>query len=117
MTIPEWLKPGIYGAVFGAAFIGLLGFTWGGWMTASNAQSMANELAEKQVIAALVPICLDISEKDSAKSAKLATIRDASSFRQRDAVMEAGWATVPGADAPNRALAQACIEGLDLDES
>ena len=33
----------------------------------------------------------------------------------RDAVMAAGWATVPGAEAPNRDLAQACIQGLNLD--
>jgi hypothetical protein len=29
--------------------------------------------------------------------------------------MAAGWATVPGAEAANRDLAQACIEVLDLE--
>ena len=33
MTNPEWLKPGIYGALIGAVFVGVVGFSWGGWMT------------------------------------------------------------------------------------
>jgi hypothetical protein len=31
--------------------------------------------------------------------------------------MEAGWATVPGAESPDRNLAAACIDGLELDAS
>ena len=117
MTTPEWLKPGIYGAVLGAAFIGIVGFSWGGWMTGGNANKMANEMAQDEVIAALVPFCLDMSRTDNERIAKLATIRDASTFKRRDALMATGWATMPGADAPNRDLAQACMEGLDLDAS
>ncbi len=117
MTPPEWLKPGIYGALIGAAFVGIVGFSWGGWMTGSGAEKMATEMAQDSVIAALVPFCLDMSRTDNERIAKLATIREASSFQRRDAVMETGWATMPGSDGPNRDLAQACIEGLDLNAS
>ncbi len=117
MTTPEWLKPGIYGALLGAAFVGIVGFSWGGWMTGGGANKMASEMAQDEVIAALVPFCLDMSRTDSERVAKLATIRDATSYKRRDAVMATGWATMPGADAPNRDLAQACIEGLNLDAS
>lgn len=117
MTTPEWLKPGIYGALVGAAAVGIGGFTWGGWVTEGGAEEMANKMAQEQVIAALVPVCLDMSLADNERIAKLATIREASSFKRRDAVMETGWATMPGSDGPNRDLAQACIEGLDLDAS
>ena len=117
MTTPEWLKPGIYGALSGAVIVAIVGFSWGGWVTGSGAKKMASEMAEDRVIAALVPLCLDMSRTDSERAAKLATIREASSFRRRDAVMEAGWATIPGADGPNRELAQACIEGLELESS
>lgn len=117
MNTPEWLKPGIYGALLGAAFVGIVGFSWGGWMTGGVADKMASEMAQDEVIAALVPFCLDMSRTDNERIAKLATIREASSFKRRDAVMEAGWATMPGSDGPNRDLAQACIEGLELDAS
>lgn len=117
MTTPEWLKPGIYGALLGGAFVGIVGFSWGGWMTGGGAEEMAKKLAEEEVIAALVPVCLDMSRADSERVAKLATIREASNFRRRDAVIATGWATMPGSDAPNRDLALACIDALDVDES
>ena len=117
MTTPEWLKPGIYGALTGAVFVGVVGFSWGGWMTGSGANKMASEMAQDEVIAALLPFCLDMSRTDNERMAKLATIREATTYKRRDAVMEAGWATVPGSDGPNRDLAKACIDGLDLDAS
>lgn len=117
MTKPEWLKPGIYGTLIGAAFVAFAGFSWGGWMTGSSAQRMASKIADESVIAALVPFCLDMSRADDDRMAKLATIREASSYKRRDAVMKTGWATMPGSEGPNRELAQACIEGLDLDAS
>ena len=86
-------------------------------MTGSGAKKMATEMAQDSVIAALVPFCLDMSRTDNERIAKLATIREASAFQRRDAVMETGWATMPGSDGPNRDLAQACIEGLDLNAS
>lgn len=117
MTTPEWLKPGIYGALLGAAFVGIVGFTWGGWMTGGGANKMASEMARGEVIAAMVPVCLDMARADPDRIAQLATIRAASSFKRRDAVMATGWATMPGSEKPDRDLAVACIEGLELDVS
>ncbi len=117
MATPEWLKPGIYGALAGAVFVGVAGFSWGGWMTGGAADKMASAMAREEVIAAMVPVCLDMASVDPDRVAHLATIRAASTFRRRDAVMATGWATVPGSDAPNRDLAQACIDGLALDAS
>ena len=117
MTTPEWLKPGLYGAVIGAVLVGVVGFSWGGWMTGGGASKMAAEMAEADVIAALVPVCLNIAQLDADRVAKLATIQEASTYKRRDALMEAGWATVPGSDAPNRDLAQACMKALELEEA
>ncbi len=117
MNTPEWLKPGIYGAVVGAIFTVVAGFSWGGWLTAGNAEEMASDMAKDNVIAALLPVCVEMAQNDINRTAKLATIQEASTYKRRDAVMAAGWATVPGSDSPNRDLAQACIAGLQLDES
>ncbi|WP_116134247.1 hypothetical protein [Tropicimonas sp. IMCC34043] len=117
MTTPEWLKPGIVGALIGAVVVGIVGFSWGGWMTGGSANKMANVMAHDDVISALVPVCADIARTDPERAAHLATINKASSYQRRDAVMAAGWATIPGSEAPNRDLAQACIAALDLDAS
>lgn len=117
MNTPEWLKPGIYGALIGAVFVGIVGFTWGGWVTGSSANKMAMSMAHDDVISALVPVCVDMSRSDAGRASKIATIEEASSYQKRNALMETGWATVPGAEEPNRDLAQACVAALELDAS
>ncbi len=117
MNTPEWTKPGIYGAVIGAVLTGIVGFSWGGWMTTGTANKMAKTMANEKVVAALVPVCVKMSMADSSRVAKLAVIRAKPSYQQRDALMDAGWATVPGSDAPDRNLAQACLETINAETS
>lgn len=117
MNLPIWLKPALFGAVGGAVVVSIVGFSWGGWVTGSSADEMASVEAHDAVIAALVPVCVDLARNDVDREAKLATIREAASYKRRDAVMDAGWATVPGADAPSRDLAQACIPELEAGSS
>jgi hypothetical protein len=115
MNTPEWLRPGIYGALIGAAFVGLAGFTWGGWVTGGTAQDRALAMSREGVVAAMVPVCLDLAKNDPNRIEKLAAIREKSSFQRREALMETGWATVPGAEMPNRDIARACLASLDVD--
>ncbi len=114
MNTPTWLKPGIYGAVIGAALVGFVGFTWGGWVTGGTANDMAMSMARNDVVAAMVPVCLDMARTDPERMAKMATIRTASTYQQSTALMEAGWATMPGRDAPDREIARACLSALEL---
>lgn len=117
MTFPEWTKPGLYGAFVGAAGACLLGFTLGGWTTGNGAREMAQKLASDEVTLAMVPVCLNMSAADPDRTAKLATLQEASAYNRRRALMETGWATPPGSDTPSRDLADACIAGLKLDGS
>lgn len=117
MTFPEWTKPGVYGALVGAVTVSILGFSWGGWTTAGSAQEMADSLAAEQVTLAMVPVCLGLSEADAESVEKLATLQETSNFQRSKAMMETGWATLPGTDAPSRDLADACLAELSLDGS
>ncbi len=117
MNIPEWLKPGIYGAAIGAVFVSVVGFTWGGWVTPGDALEMADNFAAEQVTLAMVPVCLGLSEADAERIEILATLRKASGYLQLNAMMETGWATLPGTDTPSRDLADACLAELALDGS
>lgn len=78
---------------------------------------MAMAMARDDVIAALVPVCVDISRSDSDRASKIVAIQEASSYQKRNALMETGWATVPGLEEPDRDLAQACVAALELDAS
>lgn len=113
MNYPNWLKPYVLGATSGAVLAMVVGFTWGGWMTGGDARQMSETMSHDNVIAALVPVCVAKANADSNREAKLKTIRDASSYQQQEAVMNAGWATMPGTEIPSRDLAQACFDALE----
>ena len=108
----NWLKPGICGAAMGAVALAVVGFSWGGWVTGSKARSMASDQAHLEVVAALLPICIEQSKRDPKMSATLAEMKDVGPYQRSELLMKAGWATMPGSDDPNRAVANACAEKL-----
>lgn len=112
MNIPGWLKPGLHGAAAGAVALAIVGFSWGGWVTGGTAKQMASDQAKLEVVAALVPICLEQSKQDPQVAEKLAGLKGASSWKRRDFLIETGWATMPGASKTDRSIASACVEKL-----
>ena len=84
----------------------------GGWVTGSSSERNAIIHAENEVVAALLPICIQHSEQDPMAADKLNELKSAGRFQRGDVLMEAGWATMPGASEPNRAVANACVEHL-----
>ena len=114
MTIPEWLKPGIYGALCGAIALAIVGFSWGGWETGSGAKQRADVHAKAEVIAVLAPICLEQSKHDPQLAAKLAELKTISTYNRGDFIMKAGWATMPGTADANRQVANACADKLGM---
>ena len=112
MNIPEWFKPALLGAAAGATALAIVGFSWGGWVTGGTAEKLAADQARSEVVAALVPICLDQFKQDPQSANTLAQLKDAYFGERRDMVMKAGWATMPGSDDPNRNVAAACMEKL-----
>lgn len=112
MKAPDWLKPALWGAAAGGLAIAIAGFSWGGWVTGSTAEEMAADRAKAEVVAALVPICVEQSRQDPRFAEQLAALEDAKSYRRRGILMESGWATMPGAEEADRAVANACMERL-----
>jgi hypothetical protein len=108
-----WLKPAIIGAVFGGIVTALVGFNYGGWVSGSSAERMANQQSVAAVTAALLPVCVGQSKADPEATAKTAQLGALSSwYERRDFVMKTGWATMPAAQSPNSDLAAACAEVL-----
>ena len=86
MQTPEWIGPAAWGAVFGAAALAVLGFSYFGWVLGGTAERMAAQRAETAVTAGLLPICLDRFRQQPDAAARLAQLRQTSSWMRREFV-------------------------------
>ena len=87
-----------------------VGFNWGGWVTNSNAQIMA----EDAVVERLALICVDQFEQDPEKAQKLIEFIETRKYQQDDYVRDQGWATMFGDDEPDKNVADACAKLIAL---
>ena len=114
MQIPEWLKPGLYGAACGAIALAVVGFNWGGWVTGGTAHTLAADQAKAEVVSALSLICVDQSNRDPQQVERVAALKAVSSWSRGDLVMKNGWATMPGTTEANSQVARACAEKIGV---
>ena len=106
------LKPALWGAVAGAVAISVIGFSSMGWTLGSTAERMAADRAESAVVSVLAPICVEKFQQQANSAAKLIEFKKAASWDQRALIEKGGWATTPGAEKMNSAVASACAEKL-----
>ena len=113
MKLSPKVEPVLWGAVGGAAGLALIGFAFGGWVTGGKATEMARQSADKAVIAALAPICVDKFQHANNSKENLGKLNAISySWEKGTYVSQGGWATLPGNNEPNQGVAQACAELL-----
>jgi len=112
MELHPGVKPALWGAVAGAVAISIVGFSSMGWMLGSKAERLAADRAESAVVDVLTPICVDKFEQQANSAAKLIEFRKIASWDQRALIEKGGWATTPGAEKTNSAVASACAEKL-----
>jgi hypothetical protein len=110
--IPSESQAGIWGAVIGAAIVWVLGFSIFGWTLHDTAERVARDRAQTAVVDALAPICVERFRQQPDAPTKLKEFAKAMTWDQRSIIEKGGWATMPGADAPNSAVATACAERL-----
>jgi hypothetical protein len=107
------IEAGFWGACGGAVGLAVVGFVWGGWVTGGKAAEMARQQADKAVIAALAPICVDKFRHAKNAEENLGKLNAISyAWEKGTYVSQGGWATLPGNKEPNSAVAQACAEML-----
>ena len=112
MNTPEWVKPAVYGAMVGTIALAIVGFSWSGWVTPSMAKRLASDAAQREVVAVLLPICLEQSKQDPQAAATLVQLKGANNYERGELLMKAGWATMPGSTDPDRQVATACVNAL-----
>ena len=108
-----WLKPGIWGAVIGAAGIMILGFWEFGWVLGSKADLMARDQANTAVAAALAPVCAAKFFAQPDAPGKLADLKQLTSdYAQRDFIEKGGWAKVIGPTGSSYQLEAECAKRI-----
>ena len=112
MKMPIETKPALWGAVGGAIFLAIVGFSWGGWVTGGSSAQAAKHSAETAVVAALAPICATQFRGEADAAGKLAELKALGSYERSDFVVKGGWATMPGSQAPVNGVAASCVDIL-----
>jgi pimeloyl-ACP methyl ester carboxylesterase len=110
MKLPVETKPAIMGAIAGAIAVAVIGFSWGGWLTANTAAANSKQASSKAVVAALAPICADNFRRASDSAGQLVELKKVSPWLQAGFVEKAGWAKMPGAASIESGMAGACAE-------
>ena len=76
----------------------------------------AKEMTQKSVTSALVsalsPICVDRFRHNADAAANLTEFKKVNSWQQGSFIEKGGWATMPGSEAPNSAVAESCASAL-----
>lgn len=115
MQIPSQVKPAFWGAVAGAIILAVVGFEWGGWVTAGTAQQMASQKAQAAVVSTLLPYCVARFEQMPDAAAEWGKLKKTDSYDQSDFIEKAGVAGLPGSKLDSDtadALAGACASKL-----
>lgn len=110
MTALQKFRAPLIGAIAGAIISTVAGFTIGGWMTSSKAESLANTRSTAAVISVLAPICARSFKDGADQAAQLAALKSKSAWEQEAFVTKGGWAKMPGAAETSSGVARACAE-------
>ena len=71
-SLPAETSTFLWGAGIGAVALAIVGFTWGGWLSGSGAERLADARADADTVAALTPICVAQFKRNPKADASLA---------------------------------------------
>ncbi len=113
MKLSPKVESAFWGAVVGAAGLAIAGFAFGGWVTGGKAAELARQQADRAVVTALAPICVDKFRHAKNADDNLVKLNAISyAWEKGTYLSQGGWATLPGNGEPNSSVAQACAEML-----
>ena len=102
------IKFGIWGIVFGAAVVMIVGFAWGGWETADAAE----QIAAQAVLDSQAEICVAQFKSQSNYSTSLADFEKLDDWKKSDFIQKGGWAKMPGQEKAASNVCQSCANRI-----
>lgn len=90
----------------------LVGFTWGGWVTAGTAKSMTADAANNAKAQLAADYCVDRFDKAADAAGQLVSLRKTGTWEQSDFIVKGGWATPPGSKEAVDGAADLCAKQL-----
>ena len=115
-TMSNVSKAAIAGFAAGALVSTFAGFVFGGWLTTSKADSIAQSKVSDAVIAVLAPICADRFNGSSDRQAKLKELNGKNEWERAVFIEKGGWAKSSGNNEASRGVARACAELIVSDK-
>jgi alpha/beta superfamily hydrolase len=106
----EKIKFGIWALIAGAVVTMIIGFSWGGWTTASGAQRQSDEA----VLATRAAICVAQFMSQPNHQERLKALKETSSWDRAAFIEKGGWDRMPGEKEANSTVSRACADGLDV---
>src|SRR5271170_3311863 len=98
----------LQGGAIGIAATVVIGFGWGGWTLGSTAKTLADSAANSAVVAAIAPICVDQFQRSADAANNLTALKKINAWEQATYVEKGGWAVMPGSNAVDSGVPQAC---------
>jgi hypothetical protein len=104
------LKFGAWALAGGAVIATIIGFAWGGWITASGAQNKT----DAAVLATRAAICVAQFMKQPNHQTRLEALKATSSWERAAVIEKGGWDRMPGEKKANATVSRVCADGLEL---
>ena len=103
-------KFGIGGLICGAIVAMIIGFGWGGWVTASTNQ----KTTDAAVLASQAAICVAQYVKEPNSQEKLKEFAAIDSYKRSEFIEKGGWDKMPGQKEASYGVRNACVDGLEV---
>jgi hypothetical protein len=103
-------KYGTGGLVCGAIIAMIIGFGWGGWVTAGTNQ----KTTDAAVLASQAAICVAQYVKEPNSQEKLKEFAAVDTYKRGEFIEKGGWDKMPGQKDASYGVRNACVDGLEV---
>jgi len=88
----------------------VIGFTWGGWVTAGSAGEMVDEATQDARVDLAAEVCVEQFKQGAGANERLEALKKEPVYSRDEVIEDGGWAVLPGAAEPVPGVTDACAE-------